>query len=245
MLLSNSNVKLGKEIYNFNLPRTTCEPFRTAICDRYCYAKVGAFTFQKTKDALNHNLEASLDPDFVALIETMIEIKKIKWVRLHASGDFYSQEYLDKWIEIASDYPNTRFLAFTRNYLLEYSKRPSNLIIYYSIDDSTKYMLKNHTLFATLITPIKPEQEYKHMEHHSSGFICKSACKDCKFCFAGTKNVVFLRHWNFIQTNKSKGIKSELNIWKQKKKALEKALEIKNLEENQRFINEYFCTDIK
>ena len=36
-------------------------------------------------------------------------------VRVHESGDFYSQEYANKWETIAKSFPNLRFFAYTKS----------------------------------------------------------------------------------------------------------------------------------
>ena len=36
-------------------------------------------------------------------------------VRVHDSGDFFSQEYFDAWLEVARGRPRTRFYAYTKS----------------------------------------------------------------------------------------------------------------------------------
>lgn len=37
-------------------------------------------------------------------------------VRIHESGDFYNQNYLDAWVKVAKDFPNVVFYAYTKSY---------------------------------------------------------------------------------------------------------------------------------
>lgn len=41
--------------------------------------------------------------------------KNCKSVRIHASGDFFSQSYFDMWIEIANENPDVEFWAYTKS----------------------------------------------------------------------------------------------------------------------------------
>lgn len=36
------------------------------------------------------------------------------WVRLHDSGDFFSQDYLAQWLEVIRARPRTRFYCYTK-----------------------------------------------------------------------------------------------------------------------------------
>lgn len=58
--------------------------------------------------------------------------KDCKNVRIHASGDFYSQDYFDMWMSIARNNPDINFWAFTKSirYWLSYKGEiPPNMIL--------------------------------------------------------------------------------------------------------------------
>ena len=40
---------------------------------------------------------------------------KAKAVRIHMSGDFYSQDYFDMWLQICKENPNVEFWAYTKS----------------------------------------------------------------------------------------------------------------------------------
>lgn len=123
------------KFYIFNLPQGpqfSC-PFATWICRESCYQIGPERMIQKegrnspTVYRRKRNLLESLRDDFA---ETMIEIinhkktgQKDVYIRIHASGDFYSEEYLLKWIEISqaikASHPEYNFTAYTKsvNYL--------------------------------------------------------------------------------------------------------------------------------
>jgi hypothetical protein len=50
----------------------------------------------------------------VALINHSLPRKGIKLVRIHASGDFFSQTYFDAWLEVAKLNPQLIFYAYTK-----------------------------------------------------------------------------------------------------------------------------------
>jgi hypothetical protein len=52
-----------------------------------------------------------------------------KRVRIHDSGDFFSQAYLDAWMRAAREFPRTRFYAYTKSLHLDFSQAPANLSI--------------------------------------------------------------------------------------------------------------------
>ena len=79
-MLSNANRKLGKDKWNFNLPISSCL-HKTSYCDKYCYAKKGAFLFESVQRALERNYQESLRDNFV---------KKMIWVQASAHDCFYN-----------------------------------------------------------------------------------------------------------------------------------------------------------
>jgi len=58
--------------------------------------------------------------------------KEAKFVRIHASGDFFSQKYFDSWLDACKKNPNVRFWAFTKSvqfWVNRLNEIPSNLIL--------------------------------------------------------------------------------------------------------------------
>lgn len=197
MVLRNLNKKLGKKVLQFNLPRHTCEAFRTPICDKYCYAKHAAFTFPSTQAAMRRNYEESLLKDFADIIIEQLRQKRVKYVRLHPSGDFYSEEYYEKWVQIAKRSPRVRFMAFTRNPYIDFSMAPANLKIYFSIDQTTE-KVNNTVQLQAILRPYNGDwAAVKHMQRFENGFACASKCKSCKSCWYAKFNVVFVQRWHW------------------------------------------------
>ena len=80
---------------------------------------------------------------------------KCKHVRIHASGDFFSQDYFNTWIQICKDNLDIEFWAFTKSirfWVDRLSYIPFNLTLtasYGGADDALikKYNLKNTRVF--------------------------------------------------------------------------------------------------
>lgn len=103
-------------------------------CRAVCYAKQGAYVFPVVQKARKRNLKLSQQKNFVSLVVAdLLRMRKVNTVRLHDAGDFYSQEYLEKWYEIAKALPELTFYAYTKSLHLDFSKRPKNLRITQSL----------------------------------------------------------------------------------------------------------------
>lgn len=106
MKLSNGNSKLAKTIATWSLPASH------EVCGRVCpgcYSYKAQKRFPAVLQARHRNLEYSKTPEF------SIELSRnTKYVRVHADGEFYSQEYIDKWYNIAKSKPTIIFYAYTK-----------------------------------------------------------------------------------------------------------------------------------
>jgi len=143
-LTANDNVKF----LIWNIPAQITCPFATEHCKEKCYAKKAERLYPQVLPCRMANLESSKSAEFVDNMKNAIAhyISKRTWkdktvyFRIHESGDFYSQAYYDKWVDIATAFPGVLFLAYTKSlkFVLNSKKtRPTNLIIRYSLwDDS-------------------------------------------------------------------------------------------------------------
>ena len=112
-LLKYENSKL-KHQFIFNLPVSH------AVCGRQCpgcYALKAQIRFPKTVIPYREaRYKASLQDNFVATVvnELSSTRRSARTVRIHESGEFYSQEYINKWQAIAEALPSFTFYAFTK-----------------------------------------------------------------------------------------------------------------------------------
>ncbi len=129
MLSSNSKLKKDK-IFNFDIPAyksntglITCPMAKDCIAN--CYARQGTYNFPVVKAKLERNLTISLTDDFITLMDYEIKKNKVKILRIHSSGDFYSREYIAKWMKIMELNPEVKFYAYTKSFRW-FSKLPEN-----------------------------------------------------------------------------------------------------------------------
>lgn len=127
-LLVNGNEKIGKGIWHFStLP--TNEFFEVYInfvkyvlkgtCPCHCvgcYATSGNYNYQNVKDSLGVKTWLVYnDLDYVKkAIQAQIIADKIEFVRIHASGDFFSMEYVGMWHDIAKENAGVTFWTYTK-----------------------------------------------------------------------------------------------------------------------------------
>ena len=80
--------------------------------------------------------------------------KKCKSVRIHASGDFYSQAYFDKWISYCNENKDVEFWAYTKS--LNYWVRrindiPENLTLTASWGGKHDNLITEHNLKSAMV----------------------------------------------------------------------------------------------
>lgn len=94
----------------WNLPSIRSCPFATAQCKANCYSIKSESQYGlPCIESRERHYNASLRPDFAKAMIEVIERyykhackngKSELFVRIHESGDFYSQQYFDKWAKI-------------------------------------------------------------------------------------------------------------------------------------------------
>ena len=82
-------------------------------CIKFCYAQKGAYIWSNVSPAFEKRLQISMQDNFVDLMVAEIKKKKVEYVRVHDSGDYYDKRYLAKWFKIAELLPNVKFYSYT------------------------------------------------------------------------------------------------------------------------------------
>jgi hypothetical protein len=176
----------------FSIPALKTCPGSTALCRKYCYAKKAEELFPNVRSKRTRNLALTKTPAFVdAIVSELSNNPFMPYVRIHESGDFYNQAYLDKWFEVCRRMPEKTFLAFTKAFNLDYSKKPKNLKLYYSVFPDSCNVPKTGKKAITTIhyksfTGTNPDVG---KAAHCSGY-----CDTCLVCFIGKQNVSFPVH---------------------------------------------------
>lgn len=194
-LLKYENMKLKNQLI-FTLPAT--KEVCSMVC-KGCYAAKAQVRFPKALEYRTRMLERSKEDSFVSnMYENIVKMttkKKVEAIRIHESGEFYSQDYINKWLTIAKQLPKQKFYAFTkRKKDFDFSKLESlpNVVII----DSLKFGGLNYG----------SEAEMVKLKVEHGAMICpatfKSASKDtcgvsCSWCWdkkAQQFGTVFIKH---------------------------------------------------
>lgn len=133
--LKDNNTFLGKsdkvKFFTFNLPKGLTCPEKTPTCASSCYQAVveNMLKGENQDSAVVYfrklNWYLSLKDDFVDRMVAEILRKRPAndqevVIRIHASGDFYSKEYIAKWMQIALitklKGKSYKFVAYTKSF---------------------------------------------------------------------------------------------------------------------------------
>jgi len=132
-LLIDGNSKLGKGVWTFSMlpgnfyhhvtvDGSPVEILGTCPCNcPGCYAQTGLFNTPDVKAAnARKTALARMYLDFVKrAIMAQIKADKIKLLRIHAAGDFFSVEYINMWRDIIKATPGTIYWTYTKNPVAE------------------------------------------------------------------------------------------------------------------------------
>lgn len=128
-LLVDGNAKLGKGVWTFStLPGTMIYDVvingksyavkGTCVCNcKGCYAMTGFYNMPgvKAANAMKTMIARSFVDFMRRAITAQIKADNIKLCRLHASGDFFSAEYISAWQEIVKACPECLFWTYTKS----------------------------------------------------------------------------------------------------------------------------------
>lgn len=113
-------------VWNWTLPalgarlddgRTILTCPQAGACASLCYARNGTYLFRNVKAAHARNLKRVLDDLDNWKGEMVAEARKRArggYIRIHDSGDFFSDEYLRAWLDIAAQVPEVTFYCYTK-----------------------------------------------------------------------------------------------------------------------------------
>lgn len=150
-----------------------CE--QAGACVKLCYARQGTYRFPGVKAAHARNLQMIMDDLngwVVAILDELnkprFKAKGVPWmpdldrghlhphvaelldtgapmIRIHDSGDFFSDEYLAAWLHIATLRPDVLFYAYTKEVSrmrrIAGSTAPSNFLVCYSLGGREDHLL--------------------------------------------------------------------------------------------------------
>jgi len=194
MFLSEGNRKC-KDMWIFNLPAVKACP-NHASCADTCYALKAQRSYPTARKAREANFRTAKSnlPRLEKFLREKIATNRHRVVRIHESGDFFSQAYIDMWTRVATAFPGIKFFAFTKVYgnptlgLAKLDRLP-NVSIHNSFHRGLFLNYGDHQYIQSLI-------------NICGGFICPSSAKDgepkcnvdCRRCIDGEEGVLFLEH---------------------------------------------------
>ena len=200
LYLSGGNVRMN--IPTWSLPAVDTCPGATESCVKYCYAKKAENIWRGVRPSRDRNYQASLSPDFVEKMVGLVERAGSEYIRIHESGDFYSQEYLNKWFEVAKRLPRNKFLAFSQCFDLDWFKAPPNIVRFWSVWDDTMDV-PPPGLIAFVVDDgsgkidlpiIKDMRRLRTAKRCIKGRDNDLTCEQCLWCYDGRGDIVFKLH---------------------------------------------------
>ncbi len=118
--IARGNRKQISSVGLFSLPPIITCP-GAGVCKNYCYAKKEYTRYKNVGTAWRRNLAESKKSTFVNDVVGWLRIHSdtVKAFRMHESGDFYSQPYVEKWAQIAEASPHIHFYTYTKSLALD------------------------------------------------------------------------------------------------------------------------------
>ena len=151
-------------VYEWNLPTGFTCPFALE-----CLVKVDRQTGKMTNKSNQYRCYAGSAERFPAVREhrwknfeyvrsgrVPIVPEKAKAVRIHASGDFFSQKYFDTWLMVCRNNPDVEFWAYTKslNYWVNRLESiPKNLVLTASYGGRQDQLIREYNLKHALVIP--------------------------------------------------------------------------------------------
>ncbi len=193
--MTKGNTKLAGAL-TFSLP-----PIKSCLncssCKHTCYARKAYKAYPSCKNAWDLNFE--LAKNHLDLLETLLTAQIQEEydkrpaqnplvVRIHVSGDFFSQEYLDMWARIADRFPMVYFWGYTKvRDMFSFVRVPWNMNII-------------NSFIAGDMLNYGPEEYVDQLCEQYGAFKCPATTngpilcmRDCKYCLTGT-SPVFVQH---------------------------------------------------
>lgn len=190
--MSKGNTKLAKNIKTFNLPAIKSCP-NAGECAKSCYAKKAERQYPEVRISRARNYRLAKESTKLLKQKILQQLKKGDIVRIHESGDFFCQEYVDMWTEIVKKRPDVMFYAYTKTeHLFDFSeiKRQPNFSLVPSIiagkinfGPEDEITIRAQEL-GLPICPCKPGNKVK----------CGIDCKICMDPNIGPNGVLFIQH---------------------------------------------------
>jgi hypothetical protein len=206
-LLEIGNSKIGQwseyydKVFVWNLPVVLTCPGASQWCLRHCY-NADKRHEKFPIDSWHKNLQFFLEDKKALAIELLKILTQENGrvaVRIHSSGDFFSNEYINFWKDLINKTPDVNYWAYTRSWVkpalsesLNELKKSPNLQLFASWDNTMPQAPPNwrKSIVYSLKEPIS-----------NNGIICPEQsgkspnCATCNYCIKKNKgDVYFILH---------------------------------------------------
>jgi len=179
------NAKLGKQIYTFSLPAGHSCPFAKECLSKAgrngegiqdgkhtrfrCFAASSEAQYEVVRAQRWENFELlkGLGIDAMASLIDASLPTKAKIIRIHVSGDFFSQNYFDAWLKVCERYPERVFYAYTKSvkfWVNRLGKIPENLKLNASRGGTHDSLIDSNGLKSAEVVFSHEEAKKKGME---------------------------------------------------------------------------------
>ena len=156
-LLTNGNRELRADgIFTWTLPALAAKLSTgknmlvcpsAGVCAQLCYARSGTYNFSNVKKAHTRNLELIVDDAQGWKNQLTNELKAKRYqggksVRIHDSGDFFTEQYFLLWLDIAKENPKVFFYAYTKEVaMVKKHQLPDNFVIIFSMGGTQDHLV--------------------------------------------------------------------------------------------------------
>lgn len=159
-----------------------------------CYAQTGCYRYTNVKNGIALITWLCMnDIDFVKrAIIAQIKADKIDTIRIHATGDFLSTEYIKMWHEIAEENTTVKFWTYTKNPIAENAFNDlNNINIVKSIIPGIGFNFGHIGYIIDTYNELKSKGEKVHI--CKCGIDKNQHCTNCRGCIDNTY-VLFIEH---------------------------------------------------
>lgn len=207
--INNGNSKTGFACWTMSLPVCTCREDAPCRQSGECYCTQGTQQMARVQQAYvrNYKLFSEDRKDTWEQVRFKIKHAPLPYFRYNDSGDILDYEYITEMAHLANEFPNVKFLAYTKWYELvnqwinDNGELPENLTIRFSPWDKDWYGGKipnPHNLPMAWVdfadkskNPEFPEKMQKCPNQSDSSITC-SCCGKC--WNKKIHDVVFVQH---------------------------------------------------
>jgi hypothetical protein len=187
-LLTNGNRELRADgIFTWTLPALAAKLSTgknllvcpsAGVCAQLCYARSGTYNFSNVKKAHTRNLESIVDDPEGWKNQLTNELKAKRYqggksVRIHDSGDFFTEQYFLLWLDIAKENPHVFFYAYTKEVaMVKKHELPHNFVIIFSMGGTQDHLVdKEKDRHADVFPSIEALEEAGYSDQEESDLL--------------------------------------------------------------------------